>query len=184
MPNTPDDLDRFSDDLQRLRVEYERFFNGATAIPPEARRDEMESRLRLLRNAPARGAAEQFRLSSLEARFNSYQELWRRRLQNQEEGRTPTRGRTAPTPAFDVERGVVARTGIDADAAEALYRRLQQDSDSGLRFDVDRFRGYLESQLTAIRQRTGAEAVRFRLADEGGKMKLKAMPVDSGGTTP
>jgi hypothetical protein len=188
MPITPPssgDLDRFADDLQKLRVEYERFFNGATAVPPEAQRDELEARMRQLRNAPARGAAEQFRLSSLEARFNSYQELWRRRLSNLEEGRTVLGRRPAPATAapIDVERGVVVRHRVGEDAAEALYRRLQEGS-GALRVDLDRFRGYLESQLDTIRQRTGAAAVRFRLAEEGGKMKLKAMPVEDGGSTP
>jgi hypothetical protein len=43
--------------------------------------------------------------------------------------------------------------------------------------DYQSFCRYLERQAEAIRARTGCSGVRFRLASEGGRIKLKAKPI-------
>jgi hypothetical protein len=51
--------------------------------------------------------------------------------------------------------------------------------------DLDTFRGYLQKQMTQIRDKTGCDAVQFRVVNEDGKVKLKAKPVGgrAGGAT-
>jgi hypothetical protein len=65
---------------------------------------------------------------------------------------------------------------------EALFAGLAR-AGGAARLDLESFRGYLEKQAAEIRAKTGAERVQFRLAQEEGKIKLKARPVRSDGTT-
>lgn len=171
------DLDRLARDIQNLRIEYERFFSGGVVVPPEPLRDRIQTEIRRLRNAQMQSSVEQFRLGSLEARFNSYGELYQRRLREREEGRAarPAPEKTADRP--DPRRGVLVEDRVEADVVDILYQGLHKGPGPAPRFDQHSFQAYLEKQAAAIRKKTGARRIQFRLTEEGGKMKLKAKPV-------
>lgn len=172
------EIDRLARDIKNLRIEYERFFSGAIVIPPDSLRDKIQAEFRRLRNAQT-SSAEQFRLGSLEARYNSYGELYQRRQREREEGRSRRRmpdGVERPDP----RQGVVVGSSVDSEAVDVLYRGLHRGSGAGPRFDSHSFQAYLEKQTAAIRKKTGARHVQFRLVEEEGKMKLKAKPVQKG----
>jgi hypothetical protein len=173
-------LDQLGRDLKQLQVDYERFFNGALPFPPEELRTRIQGQLRQLRNLNLTAAVDNFRMADLEARYNTYNELWNRRVRDLEEGRHARPQTAAPeTPRYDVERGILVAGPVAPEAAEALYQGLARSE--APKFDLDSFRAYLERQAAAIRTRTGCGQVQFRLAAEDGKMKLKARPV---GDTP
>jgi hypothetical protein len=180
-PGLSDALDQLNRDVQQLRVDFERFFNGALPFPPEELRGRVQGQIRNLRSlSPSATAVDTFRLGDLEARFNSYNELFNRRLRDNEEGRHPA-GRPAPPPPaprrHDPAQGVVFGDRVDPEAAEALYQGLVSAPGDTPRFDLDSFQTYLARQVTAIREKTGCTQVQFRLATEDGKVKLKARPV-------
>ena len=104
--------------------------------------------------------------------------MFNRRVRDAEEGRSG-RGRTAiAKPARpDVERGVVVHDRASDEAVTALFQGLAERTGHAPAMDLDTFRGYLDRQLGQIRQKTGCEAVQFRLVTEEGKVKLKARPV-------
>jgi hypothetical protein len=176
-----DALDQLGRDIQQLRVDFERFFNGALPFPPDELRGRVQAQIRQLRGMSTLATAvDGFRLGDMEARFNSYNELFNRRVRDAEEGRHPA-ARPAPPPApprrYDPERGIVFGDRIDPQAAEALYQGLAASPGDAPRFDLDSFQTYLARQVTAIREKTGCTEVQFRLAAEDGKIKLKARPV-------
>lgn len=117
-------------------------------------------------------------MSTLEARFNALTERFGRLLRAREEGRAPGPRSAAPAPEsrFDAATGVVLDRKLDPEAVEALFAGLARRGGAS-RFDLDSFRGYLSQQLDAIRAKTGASEVQFRVAEEDGKLKLKAKPV-------
>ncbi|HEX5759571.1 MAG TPA: MXAN_5187 C-terminal domain-containing protein [Thermoanaerobaculia bacterium] len=172
-------LDLLAAEIGQLKVEFERFFNGAAHLPPEELRERIQARLRGLRNTTFRAAADNFRFADLESRFNSWNELFNRRLRDLEEGRRPPRpAPSEPEPGhYDPERGVLVRERIEPAAAEALYAGLAAGPDGGPRFDLVTFAGYLARQAAAIRDKTGCDAVQFRVAVEDGKRRLKARPI-------
>ncbi|HEY2290003.1 MAG TPA: MXAN_5187 C-terminal domain-containing protein [Thermoanaerobaculia bacterium] len=179
-PGLGDVLDQLGRDIQQLRVDFERFFNGALPFPPEELRGRVQAQIRQLRGMSNLATAmDNFRLSDMEARFNSYNELFNRRLRDTEEGRHPAaRPAAAPPPrGYDPAQGIVFGDRIDPQAAEALYQGLAASPGDGPRFDLDSFQTYLARQVTAIREKTGCAQVQFRLAAEDGKIKLKARPV-------
>ncbi|MEO8275944.1 MAG: MXAN_5187 C-terminal domain-containing protein [Thermoanaerobaculia bacterium] len=182
-PSATEQLDRLAEGIDRFKVEFERFLAGATLVPPEESRTRLVRDLRELRNANLRSSAEQFRLASLEARFNSYSELFNRRLRDKEEGRSRRGSRSAAAGSesrFDVAAGIVVTDRLEASAVDALYQSLSQragGAGSAPAMELEKFRGYLSQQIESIRLKTGCEAVQFRVATEDGKIKLKAKPV-------
>jgi hypothetical protein len=170
-------LDQVDREIRALRIEFEKFFNGALHVPPEEMRTRVQVQIRNLRNMNITSSVEAFRLGDLESRFNSYNELFNRRLRDQEEGRKAGVRAAAPPPAerrFDPEKGVVVGTQMEAAAVEALYEGLAKNPGDGPRFDLESFRTYLGKQVAAIQQKTGCAEVQFRIASEDGKLKLKA----------
>jgi hypothetical protein len=177
-PGIGDALDQLSNDIQKLRVDFERFFNGALPFPPDDLRGKVQAQIRHLRTLSLQSAVDNFRLGDLEARFTSYNELFNRRVRDQEEGRHAA-ARPAPPPEakrYDPEKGIVFGESVEPEAAEALYQGLATSGDAP-RFDLDSFQTYLTRQVAAIREKTGCSQVQFRLAAEDGKLKLKARPV-------
>jgi hypothetical protein len=168
-------IDRLARDVRDLRIEFERFFAGALPTPPEELRTQVQAQLRELRNANLQTAADHFRLSSVEAQFNAYNELHNRRLREREEGRTALVPAVQRAATFDPVRGVVVEESPAPGAVEALFQRLY--GSGGAKVDLETFRAYVAGQLATIRARTGCTAVQFRVAEENGKMRLKAKPV-------
>jgi hypothetical protein len=179
-PGLGDLLDQLNRDIQQLRVDFERFFNGALPFPPEELRGRVQAQIRNLRGmSNLATAVDNFRLGDLEARFNSYNELFNRRVRDREEGRAPLAHAAPPSALqrFDPARGITLGERIDPDAAEALYHGLAASPGDSPRFDLDSFQTYLARQVAAIREKTGCDQVQFRLSNEDGKVKLKARPV-------
>ena len=172
-------LDRALDDL---RVEFEKFFSGSSKLPPEPARADIQRQLRLLRVKNLRSTAEQFRLGALEARFNSFNEMFNRRLRDHEEGRALVRSAPPPPrPRAEPPDSVVVGARTDRTLVAGLLDELRRRGAAAGSFDLDRFTAYLEQQASSIRARTGCDAVQFRLAEEDGKVKLKARPLADAG---
>jgi hypothetical protein len=179
-PSFGEALDQLGRDIQQLRVDFERFFSGALPFPPDELRARVQAQIRNLRNTNLTAPVDSFRLGDFEARFNSYNELFNRRLRDREEGRQPglRHAPAAPAPRrYDPAQGIVFGERIDPQAAEALYQGLAAVPGDAPRFDLDSFQTYLARQVSAIREKTGCTQVQFRLAAEDGKVKLKARPV-------
>jgi hypothetical protein len=142
-------------------------------------RDDIEAELRRLRSVNMRRSVDNFRFGALEAQMNSYGEMFSRRLRSLEEGKQAPRHPTrVPAHRHDVDAGVVVSDRCEQEAVEALLQGLVERTPRGTpTMDIDTFRGYLQRQVTQIRDKTGCELVQFRVVTEEGKVKLKAKPV-------
>jgi hypothetical protein len=182
-PSATHQLDQLADGIEKFKIEFEKFLAGASIVPPDDHKNRLVRELRDLRSANLRASADQFRLASLEARFNSYSELFNRRLRDREEGRNGRVQRpaaSAPERRLDAASGVVVTDRLEPEAVDALYQTLTRrtsEATSAPTMEIETFRGYLSQQIESIRLKTGCEAVQFRIATEDGKLKLKAKPV-------
>lgn len=178
-----DALDHLSRDIQQLRIDFERFFAGDLHVPPDELRTRIQTRIRSLRSHSGLSAVESFRLGDLEARLNSYSELFNRRLRDREEGRLRQAARATPAPEgrFDPTAGIVVSRQPDEAAVTALFQGLVS-APGGQSVDLETFKTYLSRQAAAIREKTGCEDVQFRVTTEDGKVKLKARPLSSART--
>ena len=167
-------LDR---DIKRFRIDFERFLSGNLPTPPDQFRIKIQDQIKFLRTEHIKGVALRFRLNGLEAKFNALSVLFNRRLRDFELGT----GGNRPTAegasnAFDPTVGVVVDEKPSSDAVRALYEGLYAKSKRDTKTDFDSFQTYLKKQATQIRKKTGCNQIRFRIASEDGKLKLKAKP--------
>lgn len=73
-------LKRLEDDIRKLKIEFDIYFNGATKRAPLEARARMESYIKRLADNRNLTYAQRYFFNSLVARFTSYRELWRRGL--------------------------------------------------------------------------------------------------------
>ncbi len=168
-------LTEIESSIRRLKVDFDRFFNGALPTPPEDQRRRLVSLLRQARSTTNTTFADRFMLNTLEARFNTLSELFNRRLREQETSGA-ARAQHAK-PALDLESGVVLGANLDLDAVTALYNRLYSTAGRRAKTDLHSFETYMRKQVDALRRRTGCEEIRFRVAQTDGQPKLKAKPL-------
>lgn len=164
-------IEALSRRIERFRIEAQRFLAGDLPLPPEELRDQIQNELRKLRNAKSRGTAHNFRLGSLESKFNSHVTLLGRRIRAREESES-RRPEGEDAPRHDAVQGVVVGRQIQQSAAEVLYDGLNRP-----KMGLEQFQGYLARQADVIRSKTGCSEIQFRVAVQDGKLKLKAKPV-------
>lgn len=73
-------LSRMEDDIRRLKIDFDIFFNGASRRPPLEARARLESIIKRIADNRNLTYAQRYHFNMLVARFTSYRELWRRML--------------------------------------------------------------------------------------------------------
>src|SRR5262245_1418070 len=102
-PTIDDQLTRIEEDIRRLKVEFDIYFNGAAKRPPYDTKMRIESHLKRLGDDRSLSFAQRYHYNSLATRYSSFREMWRRTLQDREEGRGSVAARQAARqapPAF------------------------------------------------------------------------------------
>ncbi|CAN5340053.1 hypothetical protein BH10ACI1_BH10ACI1_28460 [soil metagenome] len=78
-------LAKLEDDVRKLKIDFEIYFNGATKRPPLEARARLESTFKRIADNRNLTYAQRYLLSTLTSRFTSYRELWRRILKTKGE---------------------------------------------------------------------------------------------------
>ena len=182
---TPDEqLTRLEEDIRRLRIEFDIFFNGAAKRPPYDTKGRVETLLKRLGDDRTLTFAQRYRYNSLAARYNAFRDLWRRTMQGREEGRDPV---SAARATAKKERGVGEVDSISFTCADAhrelevvknLYTSLVEakrrcgEPTEDLSFP--KFHRLIASKADGIKEQLGCERVEFSVAIEGGHVSFKA----------
>ncbi len=192
-----EDLEWLAQGIRQLQIEWEKFFSGIERKPPNEAKDRLEAVIRRYAYTEIRNNAERFRYQSLVSRYNTFSELWNKRLRAREEGRVAglhvprTLASLAPPPASppssipaqaagaagevrirQPEREVEAmRTLFD----EFIAKRKAMGEAGAVKFDA--FQKLVSQQTARILADKGAQAVDFRLETKDGKVSLKARAV-------
>jgi hypothetical protein len=192
-----EDLEQLEKGLKQLQIEWEKFFGGVERKPPNELRARIERLLRQHAGREIRNSTERFRYQTLTARYNTFNELWSKKLRALEEGRPlGLHGRALalheqhvpPPPPFLSEAAPPPRDGeirvespeLDEEAMRALFDRFlearQQAGEKGA-VKFDSFQKLITQQATRIITEKGAQAVDFRLETKDGKVSLKARAI-------
>ncbi|HMQ03238.1 MAG TPA: hypothetical protein PKD26_04925 [Pyrinomonadaceae bacterium] len=78
-------LSRLEDDIRKLKIEFDIYFNGATKRPPLEARARLEAFIRRTSDNRTISYAQRYQLNTLISRYASYRELWRRMLRHKGE---------------------------------------------------------------------------------------------------
>ena len=75
-----DQINRLDDDIRRLKIEFDIFFNGGTRSAPLQSKASLEARIKRINGNRELTYADRYKLNAIISRYTSYRELWRRRL--------------------------------------------------------------------------------------------------------
>lgn len=181
---TPDEqLTRLEDDIRRLKVEFDIFFNGASKRPPYDTKGRVETLLKRLGDDRTLTFAQRYRYNTLVARYNSFRDLWRRTMQGREEGKDPAsaaRASAKVNEAHDVAPTlfVCADAHKEVEMVKNLYQTLveakQRCGEATADLSFPKFHRLIASKADAIKDRSGCDKVTFSVAVEGGHVSFKA----------
>lgn len=77
---TDQKLGRLEDDIRKLKIDFDIYFNGATKRAPLEARARLEASIKRMSDNRNMTFAQRYYLNTLVSRFTSYRELWRRTL--------------------------------------------------------------------------------------------------------
>jgi hypothetical protein len=187
-----EDLEQIEKAIKQLQIEWEKFFGGVERKPPNDLKTKVEALIRRHANAEIRNNTERFRYQNITARYNTFNEMWGKKLRALEEGRVMgvhgTHAAKAPPPAPPRPERPAARAAAggevriqdperDGEAVRALFDRFleerQKTGESGA-VKFEGFRKLITQQASRILNEKGGQAVSFRLETKDGKVSLKA----------
>jgi hypothetical protein len=170
--------------IRRLNAEYDAFLYGSVTKPPVETQRHVREMIRRLNANPSDSAADRFRFSTLQGRYNALLERWERLQSEKEAGRRPGlygHFASAPSPSPANAPAVSSvRNGEDVSALgqSDLYERyleakkLRGEDVSG--YSRERFLESLEKQREKLRQQFGEDQIEFDVAEREGRIRLVA----------
>jgi hypothetical protein len=182
-PSPDDQLTRLEEDIRRLKIEYDIYFNGASKRPPYDTKNRVETLVKRLGDERALTFAQRYRYNSLAARYNSFRDMWRRTLQGREEGRDPVSAarsgvKVGGAKEADPVSFVCADVHKDVETLKNLYETLleakQKCGESTADLSFPRFHRLIAAKADGLKERMGCERVKFSVAVEGGHVSFKA----------
>jgi hypothetical protein len=184
-PTVDEQLVRLEDDIRKLKIEFDIFFNGASKRPPYDTKSRVESLVKRLGDERQLTYAQRYRYNSLVARYIALRDLWRRNVQDREEGRDPVAAARAQLGKTEERVGkerrasfVCADARADEETVRGLYDALVEAKKSCGEtvedFSLSKFQKMIASKTDALKERLGCERVRYSVYTEGGKVSFKA----------
>lgn len=200
-PNTPanrgsdpnDELSVFENELAALRIAFEQFFIGIERKSPERRSAQLAERMRTLKNSGRlRSTASKFRMEQLFTKFQTYERMWTRTLQEMEAGTyrrdlnrmkrkqvdlaEKAASAQKPAPRREPERA----EGLSDSQMRQIFdtyimaRQRTHESTAGVTFDG--LSATLRKQVPQLMKKHEASAIDFKVVIKDGKALLKAIP--------
>lgn len=182
-PTIDDQLTRLEEDIRRLKIEFDMFFNGATKKPPYDTKSRVDTMMKRIGDDRTLTFAQRYRYNSLGSRYNAFRDLWRRTMQGREEGRDPGAAARASAKEqavaeFKRKDFVCEDAHKDVDLVKNIYSALVEAkkmcSESVENFSFPRFHRLIASQADGLKERLGCERVSFSIDVEAGHVSFKA----------
>ena len=181
-PTVEEQLGRLEDDIRRLKIEFDVYFNGASKRPPYDTKNRVETIIKRLLDDRTLTYAQRFQYNSLASRYNAFRDLWRRTMQGREEGRDSGAAARALTKEdsgpFDRSTFVCADAHKDLGTVKNLYDSLleakRRCGEPTAGFSFPRFHRLIASKADTLKERMGCDRVRFSVDVEDGHVSFKA----------
>ena len=182
-PSIDDQLTRLEDDIRRLKIEFEIFFNGCSKKPPYDTKGRVDTMVKRLGDDRTLTFAQRYRFNSLSSRYNAFRDLWRRTMQGREEGRDAkanARANAKEQAVADFRRTefVCKDAHKDVELVKNIYTALVEAKkvcgEAVEDFSFPRFHRLIASQADGLKERLGCDRVSFSIDVSGGHVTFKA----------
>lgn len=186
-PTPEEQLVRLEEDIRRLKMEFDIYFNGAAKRPPYDTKNRVETIIKRLGDDRTLNYGQRYHYNSLASRYIAFRDLWRRTLQGREEGRDPAasaralaaRSSSEPfNPATFVSADIRRDIGTVKDLYKALMQAKESCGETTLGFSLPRFHQLIASRADSLKEKSGCERVSFSVNVEEGHVSFKAKAED------
>jgi len=181
-PTVEDRLARLEEDIRRLKIEFDVYFNGGAKRAPYDTKMRVESHLKRMGDDRTLNFAQRYHYNSLATRYASFREMWRRTLQGREEGRdaatvarASARDAATPFTRSEISCGDVRH---DVQTVRVVYNALIEakrscgEPTNDLSFA--RFHRLIMERTQAMKEKLGSDRVVFSVDVDGGHVSFKA----------
>ena len=182
-PTVEEQLARLEDDLRRLKIEFDIYLNGATKRPPYDTKNRVETIIKRLGDDRTLTFAQRFLFNSLVARYTAFRELWRRTMQNREEGRDPLGAANRQARLAEAAKPQAPSTFVCADprqdvpTVKRLYETLLEArgtfGEPADDLSFSRFHQLIASKADDLKKRAKCAQVQFSIGVENDQIKFK-----------
>ena len=199
-----EELNLLDQQLRRLKIEYEIFFNNPAKRPPTDVEWKVLSLIRKFSDGTRMSFSNRFRYNEMAQRYAVQAELWRKKMRIREEGyrrpadailsvqgvRVPEEHEAKHHPVYGVShKAQAAGTGdqpfsvqcsgaaAEREQVESLYKALteaKKKSGEKVSGDLDSFAAFVKKKTSEIRKQHGCDTVVYSVETQGGQVKLKA----------
>jgi len=181
-PTIEEQLSRLEEDIRRLKIEFDIYFNGASKRPPYDTKGRVDTLIKRVADDRTLTFAQRYRYNSLAARYSAFRDMWRRTMQGREEGRDPVSAARATAKEIRKETERVSFVCLDAgkevETVKNLYNSLleakRRCGEPTEDFSFPRFHRLIASKAEGLKERLGCDKVKFSVAIEAGHVSFKA----------
>ncbi len=175
-------ISSLEDNLRRLKIEYDIYFNGASPRPPSDTHWRVDTLVKRLSDSPQMTFAQRFRFTGLAQRYALFNQMWQQRIRSKEEGPRKTaaelREEQKKAPAFQIQWKDPASEPEKVDklyeALVAAKRKLGENADS---IAQDAFRRFVQNKTDQLKRDFRCQQVEYVVEVEDGQVKLRAKGV-------
>lgn len=183
---TDEELNRLEDNIRRLKIEFEAYFSGGQPRAPHDTVFRVETTIKKMNDNTAKlSFGHRFRFNQLVQKYAVYNDLWRRKLKEKEEGRGAfgaQRRAVEERPADGSCRVVCSNPEKEKDKVDQLLKAMiDAKRQVGERVDnVDplQFAKFVKDKTRQLKESLGCEKVQFSVSVEEGRVKFKAVKAD------
>jgi hypothetical protein len=185
-----EELDLLKDNIRRLKIEYEIFFNGASKKPPLDLRSRVEFTLKKYSDTQRLTPHQRFQYNALAAKFSVFSDLWRTRMRSREEGtdrrsqKADSKPVSAPAPASEREvlyEEVVFKPEQEHDKILRLFEALKEFKqtyhDPSSLPSLESFERFIEQKTHYLKEARKCDCVSFLVVWVQGQVRFHAVPV-------
>jgi hypothetical protein len=182
-PTIDQQLARLEEDMRRLKVEFDIYFNGAAKRPPYDTKSRVEATVKRIADDRTLTFAQRYLYNSMVARYTAFREMWRRTMQGREEGRDAAAAARAAMRAAEQQTAdpaifICADGHRDVSTVKSLYEALvdakRKCGEAVDDLSFPRFHHLIASRTDNLKEQLGCERVRFSVDIEGGRVQFKA----------
>lgn len=181
---SPDEeLSKLEDNIRRLKIEFEAYFSGGQPRAPHDSVFRVDTTIKKFSDGITKlSFGQRFRFNQLVQKYAVYNDLWRRKVKEKEEGRGQFGKQRAAEPVKPDDgstRVVCSNPEKEKDKVDQLLQAMiqarRQVGERVDNIDPSQFAKFVSEKTRQLKESMGCKTVQFSVSVEEGRVKFKAV---------
>lgn len=177
-----EELTKLEEDLRRLKIEYEVYFNGSSSRPPRDTLYRVETLLKRYTSDQSKlSFSQRFKFNGMAQKYAVQSQLWKRKLMEKEEGRgqfAQQKLELDELMSYPVVRVVCADPENEPENVERIFDAMvEANRKLGRKMknvDLVSFRAYLREKTKQVKTSLKCDKVQFSVSVEDSRVRFRA----------